>query len=298
MNNRNTNIKKCPLHINTQLEKKVEEEEDEEEEDKRDITIFKSHNCSKMVSIISCSNLKNGVDFLLVSENDKQIRLKNNKWRNYNFGVYLVGKNITLTVHCDETINRKEFGHLKIKASHLWIKHSSSTIDCSELGYPSDQGPGKGESGECNGHSGGGGYGTKGGYNFKKGGTTYGEETLQKEICFGSGGGRGIKHKDDYGGSGGGIIELIIEHQLLNRGSIRSNGGDSCMKGGGGSGGSILIKLQQSLFSHDFGTIQCIGGEYGEVNKGGKGRIAIYGQKLQPDDIKKINPKPFNSINK
>ncbi|ETO04636.1 hypothetical protein RFI_32761 [Reticulomyxa filosa] len=224
----------------------------------------------------------------MVTENNKKIKFQNNEWCNYNFGVYLVGKNITLTVHCD----KKELGYLKLKTSHLWIKHPSSTIDCSRLGYSSDQGPGKGES--CNG----GGYGTKGGgfmalLNNRKGGETYGEETLQKEIYFGSGGGSG----GEYGGSGGGIIELIIEHQLLNCGSIQSNGEDGGIIGGGGSGGSILIKLQQcSFFPQDFGTIRCIGGNQCKTNEGGKGRIAIYGQKLQPDDIKKINPKPFNSI--
>ncbi|ETO25718.1 hypothetical protein RFI_11419 [Reticulomyxa filosa] len=201
--------------------------------------------------------------------------------------------------------------------NHLWIKHPSSKIDCSELGYPSDQGPGKGGPGTWGG---GGGYGTEGGTLKRltcigKDGATYGEATLQKEICFGSGGGSGGRSggrsedgsEDDheeingvnYGGSGGGIIELIIEHQLLNCGSILSNGGKGHMTGGGGgSGGSILIKLQQcSFFPHEFGTIQCIGGNQNIFNKGGKGRIAIYGEKLQPDDIKKIDPNPFNSIN-
>ncbi|ETO33921.1 hypothetical protein RFI_03175 [Reticulomyxa filosa] len=97
-----------------------------------------------------------------------------------------------------------KFGYLKIKANYLWIKHPSSNIYYSELGYPLDQGPGKGEAGEW---CGGGGYGTKGGeikalLGIRKGG----EETLQKEICFGSGSESG----DDYGGSGDGIIELII----------------------------------------------------------------------------------------
>ncbi|ETO08789.1 hypothetical protein RFI_28599, partial [Reticulomyxa filosa] len=301
LDNRNTNIQKLLLYINAQIEKKEEEEEEEEDvedsDGERDSTISKFHDCNEMVSIVSWSTLENGVDFLLVNVNDYKVKLKNNKWCNYNFGVYLVGEYITVTVNCDKAIDKKELGHLKIKASHLWIKHPSSTIDCSGLGYPSDQGPGKGGAG---GWGGGGGYGTKGGdiktfLGVGKGGTTYGEETLQKEICFGSGGGR--ESENDYGGSGGGIIELIIEHQLLNYGSIQSNGGDIGMVSGGGSGGSILIKLLQcSFFPHDFGTIQCIGGNQSEPNKGGKGRIAIYGEKLQPDDIKKIDPKPFNSI--
>ncbi|ETO34213.1 hypothetical protein RFI_02881, partial [Reticulomyxa filosa] len=181
-----------------------------------------------------------------------------------------------------------------------WITHSSSKIDCSQLGYPSNHGPGKGK---CRNWSfGGGGYGTKGEGND-------GEETLLKQIHFGSGGGSG------FGGSGfgrsGGIIELIIEQQLINHGSIQSNGGDGgngwCDDyGGGGSGGSILIELQcqSQSQSHSnkleqiFGTITCIGGKQDCGNEGGKGRIAIYGIELSSDDILKIDPKPFNRLNK
>ncbi|ETO00937.1 hypothetical protein RFI_36503 [Reticulomyxa filosa] len=112
-----------------------------------------------------------------------------------------------------------ELGHLKIKTSHLWIKHLSSKIDCSQLGYPQFCGPGKGKNG-------GGGYGTKGKGNGEQGGEMYGEETLLKQIHFGSGGCGSI-----HGGSGSGIIELIIEQQLINHGSIQSNGGSGIMEG-------------------------------------------------------------------
>ncbi|ETO21673.1 hypothetical protein RFI_15530 [Reticulomyxa filosa] len=293
-----------------------EEEEDEEEKDEKedkdddkekengqeqDITSFKcNEHCENILSSIKSSNLKNGTDFLLINENNQKIKLKNKEWHNYNFGVFLLGKNITLTVSIDREKNKDELGHLKIKAGHLWIKHPSSTIDCSELGYPSNQGPGKGGIGRCGG---GGGYGTKGERDistiYGKGGEIYGEETLLKEIHFGSGGGSGITLIFNYGGNGGGIIELIIEQQLINCGSIQSNGGDE-WGGGGGSGGSILIELQgqsyPNKFEHTFGTITCIGGNQNEKNKGGKGRIAIYGIELLSSDIKDINPKPFNSL--
>ncbi|ETO10872.1 hypothetical protein RFI_26505 [Reticulomyxa filosa] len=59
--------------------------------------------------------------------------------------------------------------------------------------------------------------------NQNKRGGMYGEDTLLKEIHFGS----------------GGIIKLKIEELLINYGLIQSNGG-----GGGGSGGSILIESQ------------------------------------------------------
>ncbi|ETN99557.1 hypothetical protein RFI_37911 [Reticulomyxa filosa] len=226
-----------------------------------------------MLSFIQSSNLKNGIDFLLVTEHEQTIQLKNKKWNNYKFGIFLLGENITLTLGCNRKYEEEELGHLKIKTSHLWIKHSSSKIDCSELGYSMNQGPGKGNSEGF----GGGGYGTKGEGNDGQGGEIYGEETLLKQIHFGSGGTFGV------GGSGGGIIQLIIEQQLLNDGSIQSNGGNGTC-GGGGSGGSILIELQcQSQFKQNFGTIKCIGGNGGY--KGGDGRIAIYGIELSSKRI-------------
>ncbi|ETN99693.1 Fibronectin type III domain protein [Reticulomyxa filosa] len=234
-----------------------------------------------MLSFIQSSNLKNGVDFLLITENQQTIQLKNNEWNDYNFGIFLLGENTTLTLNCNRY--KKELGHLKIKTSHLWIKHSSSKIDCSKLGYPMNQGPGKGNS-----LRGGGGYGTKGGGYDGQCGEMYGEETLLKKIHFGSGG-------YGYGGSGGGIIELIIEQQLINHGSIQSNGKNAYNYGGGGSGGSILIEFQCQSHSNKLkqtvGTITCIGGS-GRYN-GGDGRIAIYGIELSSDDILAIDPKPW-----
>ncbi|ETO04466.1 hypothetical protein RFI_32932 [Reticulomyxa filosa] len=160
-------------------------------------------------------------------------------------------------------------------------------------------------------NGGGGGYGTKGEGNSGQGGEMYGEETLLKQIHFGSGGNKHDHRRSEdseykrqrSGGSGGGIIELIIEQQLINHGSIQSNGGDG-LGVGGGSGGSILIELQCQSQPHPntleqtFGAITCIGGNQLYGNKGGAGRIAIYGIKLSPDDIKNINPKPFNRLHK
>ncbi|ETO02268.1 hypothetical protein RFI_35168 [Reticulomyxa filosa] len=273
--------------------------DDSDIENEDDVT---KRNCMNMLSLIKNSDLKNGKDFLLVNENNQRIKLKNKEWHNYTFGIFLLGENITLAINCDR-IRVKELGHLKIKSSHLWIRHSSSSIDCSQLGYPSDQGPG---TGRLRTLLSGGGYGTKGKEiipsNDQKGGI-YGEKTLLKQIHYGSGGASG--------GSGGGIIQLVIEQQLINYGLIQCNGGNgygygygnehnhrnkkSKQHGGGGSGGSILIKLQNSYpFPNVFGTIRCIGGNQNLINEGGKGRIAIYGVKLFSNDIKNIDPKPFN----
>ncbi|ETN98187.1 hypothetical protein RFI_39328 [Reticulomyxa filosa] len=277
--NQNTNIQ-------SQMDIQIEEKQKNEQKEKLGLK-----NCENILLFIQSSNLKNGVDFLLVTENRKKIKLKNNEWNNYNFGIFLLGERITLTLDYDRQYDEDELGHLKIKTSHLWIKYSSSKIDCSQLGYPGGQGPGKGEKGS------GGGYGTDGTGgkgDYGQAGKMYGEETLLKQIHFGSGGGGGV---GIIGGSGGGIIELTIEQQLINHGSIQSNGGNS--HGGGGSGGSILIELQCQYLKklkQTFGTIKCIGG--GGGNRGGKGRIAIYGIELSSNDILKMDPKPFNRIHK
>ncbi|ETO12142.1 hypothetical protein RFI_25230, partial [Reticulomyxa filosa] len=293
---------------NTQIEEKKQEEKNGDEHNENDST---NKNCENMLSFVKSCDLKNGVDFLLINENDRTIKLKNNEWNSYNFGVFLLGENTILTVHYDKKRYHDEFGHLKMNTSHLWIKHSFSKIHCSQLGYPKDQGPGKGGRGKS--FNGGGGYGTKGGegdvlLGAGKAGEMYGEETLLKEIHFGSGGGGSDLLQ--VGGNGGGIIELIIRQQLINHGSIQCNGGDGNILGGGGSGGSILIQLQcQSSFSsrsrlcpnnfeHTLGYITCVGGKQNEINKGGKGRIAIYGLELSSDNIKNIDPKPFNRIHK
>ncbi|ETO12111.1 hypothetical protein RFI_25265, partial [Reticulomyxa filosa] len=263
--------------------------------------------CEQMMEMVlsaspSVPSLQNGVDFLLANENDKKILLKNNEWNNFKFGVYLIGEKVTLTVKYNK---KKELGHLKIKTSHLWIKDCKSAIDCSGLGCEATQN-------NCDG--GGGGYGSKGEEfdvtrGHGKGGDVYGEQTLLKQIFCGSGGGSahfvdGSKHK---GGRGGGIIELQIEQHLLNYGAIRSNGNDTKIKwseGGGGSGGSILIDFlspsYHNTLQHVLGMITCIGGNqvYTCSNKGGFGRIAIYGIHVSTEAMANICPKPFHSIRK
>ncbi|ETN99058.1 hypothetical protein RFI_38429, partial [Reticulomyxa filosa] len=214
---------------------------------------------------------------------EQNIKLENNKWRDFKFGVYLLGDYNILTVNCD-----LDMGHLKLKTSHLWIA-KTCYISCSKLGYPSEKGPGKGENGSKELRGGGGAsYGTKGRtFNFVnshgKNGQLYGENTLLKEIHFGSGGGR-AKYKSYplKGGNGGGIIEIIVQQQIINDGCIECDGDCGiCMSylgglknvgAGGGSGGSILIVVQApSNVPQKFGVINCLG-----RGRAGHGRIAIY----------------------
>ncbi|ETN97165.1 hypothetical protein RFI_40366, partial [Reticulomyxa filosa] len=89
--NQNLNIEQFQIQIKTQ--NKTEEKEKE-----LDINELKCNkNCQNMVSLLIFPSLKNGLDFLLMNENDQTIHLKNNEWNNYNLGIYLLGKNITLT---------------------------------------------------------------------------------------------------------------------------------------------------------------------------------------------------------
>ncbi|ETO14629.1 hypothetical protein RFI_22741 [Reticulomyxa filosa] len=263
-----TNFESQNSNDNTQIEEKKYEEKEKEkrDDDEDDEENNAKKNCESMLSLIKSCDLKNGVDFLLVNENKQIVQLKNNEWNNYNFGIFLLGQNITLTVNCDRTSNNGDLGYLRIKTS-----------------------------------GGGGGYGTKGGdgnvLDNGKGGKVYGEDTLLEEIHFGSGGGGG-SYPFLIGGSGGGIIELVIEQQLTNHGSIQANGGGG-IGCGGGSGGSILIELpSKSSLKQTFGTITCIGGNQWQLNRGGKGRVAIYGIGLLSDDIRHIDPKPFNALHK
>ncbi|ETO13728.1 hypothetical protein RFI_23639 [Reticulomyxa filosa] len=273
-------------------------------------------NCLDMMNDIFYSpglilSLKNNVDFLLVNENNKIVKLKNKKWNTFKFGVYLIGERITLTLdHLSTNKNENELGQFKMNTSHLWIKDYRSVIDCSGLGYPSGMGDGKG--GECtskyNSFGGGAGHARKGGQDDIAngdgvGGTAYGEETLLTQLHCGSGGGTGHKHdgSSGKGGEGGGIIHLKIGQQLINQGTIKCNGlhgerGLSTYVGGGGSGGSILIEFQpaSNSFRQTIGIIICKGGNEAWNHKGADGRIAIYGIKLTKEEMEKIDPKPFN----
>ncbi|ETO20966.1 hypothetical protein RFI_16237 [Reticulomyxa filosa] len=255
--------------------------------------------CREMVKVLPHINsLKNGRDYLLVQENNQVIRLKNNELTCFKYGIYLLGENIKLTSDCDK--DHGERGHIKIKTSHLLITHQSSSIDCSGLGYLPDSGPGKGGKGFRGGSA---GHAAKGGERIGEkngaGGDMYGEETLLKEIHFGSGGGTAYGRYS--GGRGGGIIEITIDTQLESYGSIRCNGTEGTSEwkmnhGGRGSGGSILIKFTQSknTLTQTFGRIECRGGGKKRVQrKGACGRIAIYGAEVSPDQILKIEPHPF-----
>ncbi|ETO05417.1 hypothetical protein RFI_31981, partial [Reticulomyxa filosa] len=73
----NANIRKRRLDINTLIEEDNDDEDNEQKEKEQDIARFKfNKNCEHMISMLRFPSLKNGVDFLLVSENYRQIKLK------------------------------------------------------------------------------------------------------------------------------------------------------------------------------------------------------------------------------
>ncbi|ETO15265.1 hypothetical protein RFI_22099 [Reticulomyxa filosa] len=254
-----------------------------EEKDKRELSYL---SCEDMVRTLRASDyLENGKDYLLVEKSNTKIQMKNKEWNEYKYGIFLLGKNIEITCDCAN----EGLGHLRIRCSHLLLANDTCVIHCNGLGFKSMKGPGHGKLGA------GGGYGTKG--TGKQGGKSYGEETLLKEIYFGSGG--GVPVMGTGGGNGGGIIELVITQHFVNYGKIQCNGldGSDYLGGGGGSGGSILIKVvnEKNNFKHVTGTLQCLGGNPNTSwREGGVGRIAIYGFALQPKDLEHITPIPYH----
>jgi YD repeat-containing protein len=173
---------------------------------------------------------------------------------------------------------------------------------------PTENYGGGGAGGYINGNNlagGGGGYGSVGGhgdaavvieydeysYNFANcggfGGSVYGVEDLAT-LYLGSGGGGGFSSAT--GGNGGGAI-AIYAHYLAVNGQIMANGksswpvsGNSLGSGGGGSGGSILLRVALATLGNN--NISATGGSgvnYGTglnyfaeySGSGGDGRVRL-----------------------
>jgi hypothetical protein len=73
------------------------------------------------------------------------------------------------------------------------------------------------------------------------GGDAYSWSSLQDPWSYGSKGGSTSKEVD-YGGAGGGRVKMKVKEYLAVDGAILADGGYGGVKGGGGSGGSILLK--------------------------------------------------------
>lgn len=132
---------------------------------------------------------------------------------------------------------------------------AGGSIDVSQTGYYYSQGPGAGSEGNySNLGADGASFGGEGGDGTSASathGAAYGSRTNPDDL--GSGGGMSTynPYSTDFlprGGSGGGLLKLNVSGELINNGTIASNGGIPLsappafyQTGGGGSGGSINI---------------------------------------------------------
>ncbi|RWR73679.1 hypothetical protein CKAN_00198100 [Cinnamomum micranthum f. kanehirae] len=103
------------------------------------------------------------------------------------------------------------------------------------------------------------------------GGDAYSWSTLQLPWSYGSKGGTTIEG-EEYGGGGGGRVWLVVRDYgvVAVNGTVLANGGNTGLKGGGGSGGSIYMKSHTMTGD---GKISASGGN--GLAGGGGGRISI-----------------------
>ncbi|KAI3865932.1 hypothetical protein MKW92_032960 [Papaver armeniacum] len=119
----------------------------------------------------------------------------------------------------------------------------------------------------------GGGHGGRGASGCL-GGDTYGWSALDKPWSYGSKGGT-TSRETDFGGDGGGRIEIVVKGFLEVNGSILAKGGDGGHQGGGGSGGSIKI-LAHKMISASGGNGLAGGG-------GGRVAVNVYSRHNEPE---------------
>ncbi|NLF22279.1 MAG: hypothetical protein GX590_03880, partial [Lentisphaerae bacterium] len=151
---------------------------------------------------------------------------------------------------------------------------AGATVAADGLGYPENQGEGRGGRGSY-GDGGGGGYGGRGGLpNTSRGGDTYGRADQPDRL--GSGGGN--PQSDQQGGFGGGAVLLDAGGRITVEGNITAHGGWGNYRSGGGSGGSIWLKAAEITGG---GLIAADGGKgiadaaIVRGSGGGGGRIAL-----------------------
>ncbi|XP_042406651.1 uncharacterized protein LOC121996676 [Zingiber officinale] len=170
-------------------------------------------------------------------------------------------------------------GSVRLVAKNLALDHHATINTTSLGGSPPSQ-----TSGTPIGYDGaGGGHGGRGASCVKSnktnwGGDVYAWSTLFRPRSYGSKGGS-ISAENQYGGDGGGCILFNINDTLQLDGSVTAEGGQGGLKGGGGSGGSIIVhafKLKGT------GIISAAGGS--GWGGGGGGRISLECYSIQ--DVK------------
>ncbi|RRT50481.1 hypothetical protein B296_00039972 [Ensete ventricosum] len=186
--------------------------------------------------------------------------------------------NVSGSVKIGEYVNVMA-GSVSFDARNITLDHRA-TINTTSLGGP----PPSQTSGTPIGHDGaGGGHGGRGASCLRSnktnwGGDVYAWSTLSKPWSYGSKGGSTSAEKQ-YGGDGGGHIELKVSDTLQLDGFVTAEGGMGGLKGGGGSGGSIVI---HALKMKGSGVISAAGGS--GWGGGGGGRISLECYSIQ--DVK------------
>ncbi len=159
---------------------------------------------------------------------------------------------------------------IKITTAQDLTVGPGGSLDGSGLGYPSRQGSGSGDYSAGNGA-------TYGGSGASNGRWVYG--SIEAPTDLGSGGGPNVG--DAWpGGSGGALVDLTVAGALTVEGSVLSDGIGPA-NAGGGSGGSIHLKVGSLAGS---GLIEAVGGspdvsalpEGWPAGGGGGGRIAAH----------------------
>ncbi|MBS0198130.1 MAG: immunoglobulin domain-containing protein [Planctomycetes bacterium] len=157
--------------------------------------------------------------------------------------------------------------------------NTNSRLTADFAGYYGSDPEGRGVDGR---YAGGGGHAGQGGVGRGEslGGDSYG--SIEQPARFGGCGGRDTDG-DQYGGSGGGAIRLVVGGTLAVSGTISADGENSPgVDAGAGAGGSVWITASAVTGS---GVIRANGGTYtGTPNEGGGagGRVAVYSGAIAP----------------
>ncbi|KAL6653051.1 hypothetical protein ACP70R_011976 [Stipagrostis hirtigluma subsp. patula] len=169
-------------------------------------------------------------------------------------------------------------GSVSLYAANVSLDYGSAVNTTALAGEPPPQTSGTPHSLEAaGGGHGGRGASCKVSNDTNWGGDVYAWATLARPWSYGSMGGS-MSADHDLGGAGGGRVMLWATDFLNVDGHVLAEGGVGSLKGGGGSGGSIIIRAFK-LYGN--GTISAAGGS--GWGGGGGGRISLDCYSIQQD---------------
>jgi hypothetical protein len=193
----------------------------------------------------------------------------------------------SLTVQQGGVVTHEPTNKFKLTISGMLKVEAGGRIDVTGKGYPGGRANGSPETGWTRGSNGlattvGGATERSGGSHASLGGgpkpnEPYGEPL--QTLNFGSGGATVRSFDFSFaGGDGGGIIDITAAQMHID-GEIRADGGNARELGGGGSGGTILLRVGQGRFMQGTGVVSVAGGNAAgaDAGRGGNGRIMVWG---------------------